>query len=235
MIQNLKAIILGLIITLGASYVIAAWNEPTCSAPGCNTPSFVTASSTPQYKSGALSIGTTVLPTADYVLSVLGGNSFFDGLVISGLTIADGTQGNGKVYTYNGATQKGEWRNPPNTTGSTMTQQEFSINVLRNTTQSTIIPSTYQYCAISQMGPDFANSDNGDTTASVCSVNRNGNGTWTLYGKRLDDPDFICKARCFSISSTTAVYSITNFVPPPTSNSGLSTSGLPGTIIYLNN
>jgi hypothetical protein len=175
------------------------------------------------------------LPVADYILSVVGGNSFFDGLVVSGLAITDGNQGTGKVYTYNVNTQRGEWRSPTNITGSTMYQKEFVINVLRNTTQSAAIPSTYQYCAISQMGPDFANSDNGDTTASVCSVNRNGNGTWTLYGKRLDDPDFICKARCLSVTNTSVVYSITNFVPPPTSNSGLSTNGLPGTIIYLAN
>lgn len=235
MIQNLKAIILGLIITFGASYVIAAWNEPGCAAPGCNVADLVTASTTAQYKTGPLSIGTSVIPTADYTLSIPGGNSFFDGLVVSGLTITDGTQGNGKIYTFNGNTQRGEWRTPASSSGSTMTQQEFEINVLRNTTQSTVIPATYQYCAISQMGPDFANSDNGDTTASVCSVNRNGNGTWTLYGKRLDDPDFICRARCFSINNTSASYNITNYVPPPTSNSGLGTNGIPGTIIYLSN
>ncbi len=234
MIQNLKAIILGLIITFGASYVLAAWNEPSCVAPGCNITSLITASTTPQYKIGPLSIGTSVLPIADYIMSVPGGDSLFDGLVISGLSITDGNQANGKIYTFNGATQRGEWRSPSSTSGSTMTQQEYTINVLRNTVQSVSIPSTYQYCAISQIGPDFVNSDNGDTTASVCSVNRNGNGTWTLYGKRLDDPDFICKARCFSITNTSASYSITNFVPPPTSNSGLITNGLSGTIIYLN-
>lgn len=235
MIQNLKAIILGLIITLSVSYVFAGtWKEPACGAPSCNTPVPITASTTAQYKEGPLSIGTTAIPYADYIFSAMGGPSFFDGLVVNGLTIADGTEGNGKLYTYNGTTGKGEWRAPSATTGSTMTQQNFSINVLRNSTQSTIVPDTYQYCAISQIGPDFANSNNGDTTASICSVNRNPNGTWTLYGKRLDDPDFICSARCFSINNTTATYGITNIVPPPQSLDSISTAGLPGNIIYLN-
>lgn len=232
MMQNLKAIILGLIVTIGASYAMAgSWKEPGCAATGCNTPDLLRISTTSQYKMGPLSIGTNVIPATDYVLSVIGGNALFEGLVTNGLTIKDGNQGNGKLLFYNATTKLGEWRKPPDVTGTVMTVKDFSVNVIRNTSQTLTIPSTYQYCAISQIGPDFANSDFPD---SECSVKRNSDETWKLFGNRSDDPDFICAVRCFSINNQKPTYSITNFVPPPTSKNGLkTTSGLEGRIIYI--
>lgn len=240
MIKHLKAIILGFIITFGASYVfgsvsaIASWSEP-CSfttQPNCNTDLPVNVSATSQAKLGTLNIGSTASIAPGYVFSVINGTSLLQSLVTTGLTIADGNQAEGKVLKYNSTTKKGYWADLSNSVASTnMTLKDFTITVSRNSTQSSVIPSTYQYCAISQMGPDFVNSDQG---SSVCSVNHNNDGTWTLYGNRLDDPDFICKARCFSVDAKTAVYGEkTNFIPSPGSAPGFSETGISGKKIYL--
>ncbi len=196
-IDKIKALVLCLILVLCINYASAVWTDPQCPPPGCNLDVPIGGSSN-QSRTGKLLIGGTSLPTAGFNFSSIGGPSFFDSVVTNQLTFADSnTSRADKVLTSN---PKGvaSWVALGGRMATTsFVSAPFSVNVLRNTSQTLAIPATYQYCAISQLGPDFANSDNGDSTASVCSVNRNANGTWTLYGKRLDDPDFICKAQCF--------------------------------------
>ena len=197
-LKNLKAIILGLIMVLGLNFALAAWTDPQCTPPNCNLDVPINASSASQARTAPFLVGGNSLPASGFNFSAIGGPSFIEGVITSQLTFADtNTVRANKVLTSN-AKGVASWVSPSWAMAtSSFVTNSFSVNVLRNTTQTLSIPSTYQYCAISQMGPDFANSDNGDATASVCSVSRNGNGTWTLSGKRLDDPDFICKAQCF--------------------------------------
>ncbi len=61
-IQNTKAIILGLIITVGVGYAAAAdWTAPTCTPPGCNAPAPINVSISDQYKEGGLEVGYATL------------------------------------------------------------------------------------------------------------------------------------------------------------------------------
>ncbi len=194
-IKNIKAIILGLLFVVCINLAVAAWSDPQCPPPNCNIDAPINSSPLSQARQGSLLLGNSTLPNSGFNFSAIGGPSFIEGVVANQLTFADSnTSRANKILTSN---SKGvaKWV----TQGSSMATtsfitNSFSINVLRNTSQTLSIPATYQYCAISHLGPDFANSDRQD---SECSVNRNGNGTWTLYGKRLDDPDFICKAQCF--------------------------------------
>jgi hypothetical protein len=215
--QNIKFIILGLIITAGVSYTYASnFSYPCAGAPDCNTPLPINISATAQGKVGALSVYSSTAPGLGYIFKV-SGKSYFDGLLTNGLLIKTGA-GNGKIMKYNAATGVAGWGTLSLSTSRTteMTIKDFSINVPRNSSATADIPSTYQYCALNQLGPDFSNSDFGnEEVATVCSVNRNSDGTWKLYGNRMDDPDFICRASCFSFSSKDAEYDKTNFVPSP--------------------
>lgn len=82
--QNIKAIILGLVLTLGLSYVGAQTSfGPGCAPPGCNAPVPLNVESNAQTKSGTLTVGglgivgdfaflpTGVTPTAGQVLSAV--------------------------------------------------------------------------------------------------------------------------------------------------------------------
>ncbi len=223
MMQNIKFIILGLIITAGISYTFAGdFNYPCISgAPNCNTDLPVNSSTTPQAKTGPLSVGTGSLPATGFIFNVPSGTSYFDGLATVGLQIKAGA-GNGKVLKYNSGTGVAGWGDLTyiNSVTSSMRIEDFILNVPRNSDStngvSLVIPSTYQYCSITQLGPDFSNSNGGDESrSSVCSVNRNTDGTWKLYGSRPNDPDFVCKASCFTLDSKTAEYNTTNFIPSP--------------------
>lgn len=61
-INNLKVIILGVIISLGTGYVLAVgtWNAPGCAAPGCNVDQPINTGSTIQYKDGPLEVKNTL-------------------------------------------------------------------------------------------------------------------------------------------------------------------------------
>ncbi len=197
--KDIKAIIMGILFVAGINFVLAAtWSDPQCTPPNCNLDVPITASSVSQSRNAPLLLGGSTLPGSGFNFSSISGPSFIEGVVTSQLTFADSnTSRANKILTSN-AKGVATWASQGSSMATTtFVTASFSLNVLRNTSQTQSIPATYQFCAISQMGPDFANSDRGDSTASVCSVNRNGDGTWTLYGKRLDDPDFICKAQCF--------------------------------------
>lgn len=98
-IQNIKAIILGLIVTLGMGYVAAAtFVGPGCAPPGCNADVPINASSSAQIKTGPLTVGGlgivgnfTFLPSAGAIVpagSILTSGS---GGVASWQTPAQGT------------------------------------------------------------------------------------------------------------------------------------------------
>ena len=240
--KNLKAIILGLIITLGINYTFAgSYTSPKCAPTGCNTDIPINITNIAQSKTGSLSIGTNNPIAPGYKFSAVGGLSYLQGLVTTGITIT-GNEGEGKVLKYSASTGLASWQylNTGIPSDSTMTVKDFSISIPREGEASTIIPNTYQYCAISQLGPDFANSDK---SASVCSVNRNTDATWSLYGKRLNDPGFLCNARCFSLSTKEAQYgNKTYYIPSPgTYNEteakalGLVESSLVGNKVYYGN
>ncbi len=94
-LNNLKAIALGLILTAGMSYVAAqtaSFTGPKCAPPGCNTAAPLNVSDSQQQKTGPL----TLL------------NLFTSGLYFtpSGVTIADG-----QVLTDDGTTGKVKWGN----------------------------------------------------------------------------------------------------------------------------
>lgn len=94
--QNTKAIILGLIVTLGMGYAGAqTFSGPTCSptsTPGCNTPAPINASSTAQIKTGPLTL--MHLFTPDFTLT--NSNGTVTGIPDGSILVADGAN-TGKV------------------------------------------------------------------------------------------------------------------------------------------
>lgn len=66
--NNIKAVILGLIVTLGMGYAAAAtFNGPSCAPPGCNADAPINASTTAQTKTGPLTL--MHLFTPDFTLT----------------------------------------------------------------------------------------------------------------------------------------------------------------------
>ena len=95
-IQNIKAIILGLVVTLGMGYAAAEFAGPTCAPPGCNADAPINASSSPQIKTGPLTVGG---------LGIVGNFTF---LPSAGATIPAGavlTSGTGGVASWQAPTQ----------------------------------------------------------------------------------------------------------------------------------
>ncbi len=200
-INNIKAILLGILVVVGSGYVIADYSAPGCSPTGCNTDAPINVGQGPQAKVGRLIIGTfDTSSLSQYVFSVKNALSYIQSLGTNNLTLIDGTQADGLVLTAVDDTGLATWRSLSSSTPPTkMYVDDFRLYVKRNAgTVSTIIPSSYQYCAISQLGPDYANSNN---IQSECSVNINTDKTWTLKGQRGDDPGFWCNIRCLSVDT----------------------------------
>ncbi len=200
-LNNLRAIILGLVVFMGASYVMAVYSVPTCEPTGCNTDAPIDSTSVSQAKSGRLIVGTfDTAPLTQYVFAVKNALAYVQALATNSITLIDGTEADGLVLTSSDDTGLATWRVASSSVTATMMYvDDFRLYVKRSAgSVSVSIPSTYQYCAISQLGPDFANSDK---SKSTCSVNQNTNKSWTLLGERGDDPGFWCNARCFSVDS----------------------------------
>lgn len=200
-LNNIKAVILGLVVFMGASYVMAVYSVPTCEPTGCNTDAPIDSTSVSQAKSGRLIVGTfDTAPLTQYVFAVKNALAYVQALATNSITLIDGTEADGLVLTSSDDTGLATWRVASSSVTATMMYvDDFRLYVKRSAgSVSVSIPSTYQYCAISQLGPDFANSDK---SKSTCSVNQNTNKSWTLLGERGDDPGFWCNARCFSVDS----------------------------------
>ena len=169
---------------------------PTCYPPGCNTDAPINVGSISQAKPAPFAVGTSALNAQGYIFSAINGFSYVKNIITKILVINDGTQANNRILTSD-ANGLASWKDAPSSIPTTpMTVGDFNLLVGRNKSVSGTIPSTYQYCALSKIGPDFANSNN---SGSICAVNRNVDGTWTLSGTRGDDPDFYCNARCFGM------------------------------------
>jgi len=108
---------------LGAFALAAAANwvppintAPDCTTgnPGCDAP--INVSNSSQAKKGALSVGTTTLPAAAYILDA-DGYGFFRGLgVLGNFVVKDGNQGDGKVL-MSDANGLATWRTLASGTG----------------------------------------------------------------------------------------------------------------------
>lgn len=126
-IQNIKSIILALILVAGVSYVSATsvWTPPTATPPGNNTDTPINAGTTAQYKNAPLTIGGTTVPTASYKLNVPGLASF-NGIVTQTLNIPGGAMGKVLGYNTNGNVAWVDAATPGTTPGgSTFTQTFF--------------------------------------------------------------------------------------------------------------
>ncbi len=200
-IQNIKAILLGILVVIGGSYAFAGYSAPVCTPTGCNTDAPINIGQGPQAKMGRLIVGTfDMTPLSQYVFSVKNALAYIQSLATNNITLLDGTQADGFVLTAVDDTGLATWRALSSSTPpSKIYVDDFRLYVKRNAgSVSVSIPANYQYCAISQLGPDYANSDK---PQSECSVSRNTDRTWTLKGQRGDDPGFWCNARCFSIET----------------------------------
>ena len=118
-LQNIKVIILAIIIVIGVGYVMA-WTSPPANPPSNNVAAPINASTSPQSKAGPLSLGTTNPPTTGSILDVIG-NIATQGLSVNGASIFNGqvqvrsgTPGLGKVLTAIDANGTMVWQNPPN-------------------------------------------------------------------------------------------------------------------------
>lgn len=100
-LNNTKAIILGLVLTLGVSYVMGAWTNPACAPTGCNADAPVTVGgrdgSDPtrwysQAKSGILSLAYLITPN----LTVTNSDTSITNIPDGAPLVADGAN-TGKV------------------------------------------------------------------------------------------------------------------------------------------
>jgi len=105
------AIILG----LGLQYAMASWTPAPASPPNSNVAAPINVSSSAQAKAGGLSVGTTTLPSG-YSFGVTGGASI-DALLTQAFTLANGTQGAGKVLTSD-ANGVGTWQTATSSSSS---------------------------------------------------------------------------------------------------------------------
>lgn len=203
-IKNIKAIILGLVFVFGTNLAIGAWSDPFCGPPDCSPAVPINATTDSQAKPGPLLIGDgSLISTKGYYFSAIKGLSYFDGVIANRFYLEDGNLNKTGKFLMSNANGVATWQDyTSKVTSTSIITANFSILVSRKSTRSLTIPSTYQYCAISQLGPDSVNSNN---SSSQCYVNQNTDNTWTLYGARADDPDFICKAQCFYSPEITSV------------------------------
>lgn len=188
--QNIKAIILGLVLTLGLSYVLADFTAPTFSPPNCPTtgPSANPACSTPinvgdsaQTKTGVLTLLNTII-TGTFQLSGNGADS-------------------GKVLTSD-ATGVASWQSPASG-GFNYVSNEYSVQSYDNGIVSVqMSPATTQYpfCFLTKHSLDTASGYVGS-----CEIIKNsGTGNWQLNANSTSNGTgaTACKARCVGSNVT---------------------------------
>lgn len=105
-INNFKAVILGLVMVAGVGYAAAGtFSGPTCAPPNCNADAPLNVGPSRQSKLGSISINTATASPDRFGLDVFGMSRFFDNVQIgttskiATVQIVDGNQGEGKVLT----------------------------------------------------------------------------------------------------------------------------------------
>jgi len=89
--QNIKAVILGLIVSVGVSYAIAAnFTGPACAPPACNTDAPINTGTSSQAKMGSLGVFSSAAPA----FSVPNGVSLFKDAAVYNLSILTTGQNN---------------------------------------------------------------------------------------------------------------------------------------------
>ncbi len=134
--ENLKAIILGLILASGISYAAAAgvFTGPTCAPPNCNTDAPVNVGNVNQAKQAGLGLSSTPSGVTD-ALNIL--NLNLATLVVDGIINTDGAQINGGLILRDGSQADGRvlvsdaignatWKNLGSIT------QNCSVNITSN-------------------------------------------------------------------------------------------------------
>ena len=143
--------------------------------------------------------GSTVSP-GGFAFDV-NGPGYFTGLTVSGSIVVNSLFVNstdkdkaGYVLTNDG-TGKAEWKAKGSSSITLSEVTPFDLAVPRNGGEKSLTtPSSYLFCALTKLGPDFANSDK---PGSYCKVEKLTDGKWKLSGYRGDDPDNICGMTCF--------------------------------------
>jgi hypothetical protein len=205
------SIITGLVVIGG--YVSANYSDPEDIPTKSNTDEPIDISSKAQFKQGRLVIGTSDLSSLlGYVFSSLSGLSYIQRVVTDTLTLKDDSESDGYILTAVDDGGLATWKPEPASSevaSSKMYVHDFKMYVRRNAGTVTVpIPSDFDYCAISQMGPDFANSGSERDGKSTCAVNQvspPSSKKWTMTGERGNDPSFWCNARCFSLNKPIVV------------------------------
>ncbi len=113
--NNIKAIILALVLTLGVGYAVAGnFTSPNCAPPGCNADAPLNVGSGSQGKAGTLAVGTTdtsILGLANLALKV-NGTILSNGAAFNGpIAITDGTQATGRIL-VSSDTGFATWKDP---------------------------------------------------------------------------------------------------------------------------
>lgn len=116
--ENIKAVILGLILTTGISFTLAAdvWTPPDCSPPGCNASAPINVSDSSQVKVGKFGIGLPdtdasriTITNTDAVLQTYGKFLANSGALIRGDLIIDHTSKGAGKYLMSDADGKATW------------------------------------------------------------------------------------------------------------------------------
>ncbi len=204
-IKQLKRIaaLAGLMVGSFAVAVMAesyTWTPPGATAPAGNVPAPINVGGTHQTKGGSLALGGSTASPGGFALDV-NGPGYFTGLTVSGSIVVNSLFVNGTdkdkagYILTNDGNGKAEWKAKGSSSVTLSEVTSFEIAVPRNGgVKSLTTPSTYLFCALTKLGPDYANSNN---AGSYCQIQKNVDGKWTISGYRGDDPDNICGMTCF--------------------------------------
>ncbi len=167
--QNLKAIILGLILASGISYAAAAgvFTGPSCPPPNCNTDAPVNVGNVNQAKQAGLGLSSTPSGVTD-ALNIL--NLNLATLVVDGIINTDGAQINGGLILRDGSQADG---------------RVLVSDAIGNATWKNLASIT-QNCSVnitSNLGLLTANTGNNRTSIKLVNILEPGTYTFTGSGQ----------------------------------------------------
>lgn len=186
--QNIKAIILGLALTVGMGYAAAqTFTGPTCSptdAVGCNTPAPLNVGEGIQSKLGSLRVNTSLTNPATYGLDVWGITRLY-----GGLQIGTGTPTNGKVLTATDSLGNVTWTTPTSPVSS-MVVFASSPSVYTSTSHTWTVPAGAKFARVTVVGGGVRTTSGSQSTytgscdggAAVKTISLNGGSMSIVVG-----------------------------------------------------
>jgi hypothetical protein len=147
--QNIKAILLGLIVAVGISYAAAAdFTGPECAPPGCNTDAPLNVGTRNQAKQAGLALSTTTAGITEsmFILGTEGVVFVADGIINTngaqingGLILNDGSQRQGRVLVSD-ANGFATWKDPATVVDNTTIPVHGAVLLTNPVTTPSSVP-----------------------------------------------------------------------------------------------